>query len=340
MCFGFDAKGALEQSLDGKKEGVNRRNFLRNALVIGAAGGLAVATGTAAATPAVALPGLGNLPGGGLVDDLLGKKGDLLGRKNGRAVPAGLISIQLYTMRSIMRGDGVDATLEKLAGYGYTRVELAGLYGRTASDIRSTLDELGIRSMSSHDGISANAHALETKIANAAILGQSYMNVPFLSSSNADDWRMWADQMNGEAEVAKKAGIKYGYHNHAHEFTTDLGGGLTPWDVFTSRLDKKLVHLEVDLYWAVTAGFGVGASDPEQFAIDVIRDAPQKVLQYHVKDRDEAGGFADLGTGTIDFARIFDAHKVKEYIVEQDQPDVTPLQSAEVGYDYVRALRY
>lgn len=331
MCFGFDAKGALEQSLDGKKDGVNRRNFLRSALVIGAGAGLTIA----GAGPAVAAPGgkdgpdRGPKPGKGPLD-----------KKNGRPVPAGLISIQLYTMRSIMSGAGVDETLEKLAGYGYTRVELAGLYGRTASDIRSTLDELGIASTSSHDGISNSASALETKLANAVILGQSYMNVPFLSSSNADDWRMWADQMNEEADVAKEAGIKYGYHNHAHEFTTDLGGGLTPWEIFTSRLDKKLVHLEVDLYWAVTGGYGVGATDPEQFAIDVIREAPQKVLQYHVKDRDGAGGFADLGTGTIDFARIFDAHKAKEYTVEQDQPDVTPLQSAEVGYDYVRALRF
>ena len=82
-----------------------------------------------------------------------------------------------------------------------------------------------------------------------------------------------------------------------------------------------------------------------QFAIDVIHDAPQKVLQYHVKDRhadDSAtpGDMADLGTGTIDFARIFAAHTVREYIVENDTPDVTPLQTAEVGYDYLRRLRF
>ena len=340
MCFGFDAQGALGRSLEkrspaGKGSGVNRRNFIRSALVLGAGGGLALAAGG----PAAALPGLGNLPtpADGVVGDALDHT---IGKKQHRRVPAGLISIQLYTMRSIMSGARVDETLEKLAGFGYTRVELAGLYGRTASDIRSTLDELGIQSTSSHDGLSRSASALDTKIANAVTLGQSYLNVPFLSSAKADDWRLWADQMNAEAVVAKKSGVRYGYHNHAHEFTTDLGGGLTPWEVFTDRLDPKLVHLEVDLYWAVTGGYGVGAADPVQFAIDVIRAAPQRVLQYHVKDRDSAGGFADLGTGEIDFARIFDAHRVKEYTIEQDQPDVSALQSAEVGYDYLRALRY
>jgi sugar phosphate isomerase/epimerase len=266
-----------------------------------------------------------------------------LGQGAGRAVPPGLISIQLYTLRSIMRGEGVDATLASLANFGFTKVELAGLYGRTAEAMRSTLDSLGITPSSSHEGISATPAALETKIANAVTLGQTHINVPYLVSNSAADWHRWAEQMNEEAAVANQAGLKYGYHNHAHEFTTDLGDGLTPWDIFTAELDPKLVHLEVDLYWAVTGGVAVGAADPIQFAIDTILQAPQKVLQYHVKDKDSLGGdrnFADLGTGVIDFARIFQAHTPKEFIVENDQPDVTPLQTAEVGYNYLRGLRF
>jgi sugar phosphate isomerase/epimerase len=313
MCFGFNAPGALRRSLEEK--GVDRRGFLRGAMAAGVGVGLAGIGGTAAiAAPAA--------------------------KGAGRPVPPGLISIQLYTLRSIMRGEAVDSTLARLANYGFTKVELAGLYGRTAESMRSTLDSLGITPSSSHDGISATSAALETKIANAVTLGQTHINVPYLASSSADDWKRWADQMNVEAAAARQAGLKYGYHNHAHEFTTDLGGGLTPWEIFTERLDPDLVHLEVDLYWAVTAGVGVGAKDPVQFAIDTIQQSPQKVLQYHVKDRDVSGGFADLGTGYIDFARIFRAHTPKEFIVENDQPDVTPLQTAEVGYSYLRSLRF
>ncbi|GAB3667738.1 sugar phosphate isomerase/epimerase [Zhihengliuella somnathii] len=310
MCFGFNAPAALNRSLEEK--GVGRRSFLRGAAALGAGIGLAGVGGTAA----LASPGAG------------------------RAVPPGLISIQLYTLRSIMNGDGVDSTLAALADLGYTKVELAGLYGRTAEQMRSTLDSLGITPSSSHEGISGSAEALETKLSNALTLGQTHINVPWLNSSNGDDWRRWADQMNEEAAAANAVGLKYGYHNHAHEFTTDLGGGETPWDIFVSRLDPKLVHFEIDLYWAVTGGVGVGAEDPVQFAIDTIAQAPQKTLQYHVKDRDSSGDFADLGTGAIDFARIFDAHRVKEFIVENDQPDVTPLQTAEVGYGYLRTLRF
>jgi sugar phosphate isomerase/epimerase len=77
-----------------------------------------------------------------------------------------------------------------------------------------------------------------------------------------------------------------------------------------------------------------------QFAIDTIHEAPQRVRQFHVKDRHLGGDMADLGTGTIAFDRIFRAHAVEEYIVENDTPDVTPLQTAQVGYDYLRSLRF
>ncbi|MGV9804872.1 sugar phosphate isomerase/epimerase family protein [Micromonospora chersina] len=239
---------------------------------------------------------------------------------------------------------GYDATLTHLARIGYPRVELAlGYFGRTAVQLRQFLDGIGIKASSSHDGISGSAAELEQKIQNAVTLGQQFMVVPYLYSESADEWKRWAEQMNVEAAAARAAGLRYGYHNHAHEFTIDLGGGKRPWDVLTAELDPALVHLEVDLYWAVTGGInsGDGVADPEGFALDVIRSAPQRVLQYHVKDRDAStGDMADLGTGMIDFARIFREHSVLEYIVENDTPDVTPQQTAEVGYRYLRKIRF
>lgn len=318
MCYGFDGDRALGLSMADR--GVDRRSFLRGTLAAAAGAGL-VAGGLGAA-PAQATT-----------------------RPTGRStVPPGLISIQLWTVRDALWGTpGFDATLTAIAAMGYPRVEQAlGYFGRTATQLRAFYDSIGIRATSSHDGISASPEALDEKIENALTLGQSYIVVPFLSSPDLDDWKLWAEQMNAEAEVAQSAGLRYGYHNHAHEFTTDLGGGTTPWEVLTGDLDPSLVHLEVDIYWAVTGGFqsGVAVDDLEQFTIDVIAGAPQRVLQYHVKDRHPDGDMADLGTGMIDFATIFAAHSVQEYIVENDTPDVTPLQTAQVGYSYLRDVRF
>ena len=313
MCYGYDGDAALKRSL--ARRGIDRRNFLRGSLVGLAGAGLA-ATGLAASPVAA---------------------------KGMRRVPRGQISIQLWTVRNDLFVN-YDDTLRYIADIGYSKVEQAlGYFGRTAAQLRDFHDSLGIRTSSSHDGISGSPAALEEKIENALTLGQSAIVVPFLDSPNEDDWKMWAEQMNVEAAAARDAGLQYGYHNHAHEFSTDFGNGRRPWDVLTEDLDPRRVHLEIDIYWAVTGGIqsGEGVSDPEGFAIDVMRAAPQRVRQYHVKDRDPAtGGFADPGTGHIDFARIFAAQTVQQYIVENDEPDVTPRQTAEVGYRYLRNLRF
>ncbi|GAA5123807.1 sugar phosphate isomerase/epimerase [Haloechinothrix salitolerans] len=319
MCYGFDGEGAVRRSLEEK--GLNRRRALRTALG-GAVGAGLLAAGVGAPAAQAVTRGAGP-----------------------HRVPPGLISIQLWTVRSALWGEpGFDETLRMLADIGYPKVEQAlGYFGRTAQELRDFYDDIGISATSSHDGIADSEQALHTKIDNALTLGQSYMVVPYLNSSDKSDWQRWAERMNHEAEVARSAGLRYGYHNHAHEFTIDLGGGVTPWQVLTSELDPKLVHFEIDIYWAVRGGIesGDGASDPEGFTIDVMRSAPQRVLQYHVKDRHaHDGDMADLGTGHIDFGRIFRAHRVREYIVENDTPDVTVRQTAEVGYSYLRKLRY
>lgn len=330
MCFGFDGEAALQRSLE--ERGSSRRQLLRGTAA-GATGAVALAALASGAPAAAGSPGRHGSHG----------PGHGHGHGNGgRKIPQDQISIQLYTLRAATgTRAGFDTVMTRLAQYGYERVELAGFGDRTARELRDFLRGLDIWPSSSHDGISATPAALQTKLQNAATLRQKYINVPYLNSNNLSDWQRWADQMNNEARQAKRYGIAYGYHNHAHEFTIDLGGGTTPWDVLTSRLDPRLVHLEVDLYWAYTAGVNTGASDPDQFAIDVIKDAKQKTRQFHVKDRDATtGDMSDLGTGVVDFERIFRAHRVEEYIVENDTPDVSPLTSAAVGRCYLDHLTY
>lgn len=315
MCFGYDGERALRDSLD--KKGASRRSLLTGA----AAGAAVLGTTLGAAAPAAAGRGQGHGPA--------------------RTIRHDRISIQMYTLRAATNAETLPTILHRLAQYGYEKVELAGYYGLTARDLRTALDREGIRASSSHEGISADAAAARAKLENARTLGQRYVVVPYLASDRLSDWQQWADQMNAEAALAARYGLRYGYHNHAHEFTTDLGGGVTPWEVLTSRLDPRLVHLEADLYWVYTGGVNSGAADPLRFTLDVLRSAPQEVRQFHVKDRAPGtGDMADLGTGVIDFAAIFRKHRVEEYIVENDTPDVSPLTSAAVGHAYLDHLRF
>lgn len=330
MCFGYDGERALRESLE--KKGASRRGLLRGAMA-GAAGAAALTAGG---------PAMAGTPSA----NGKGRRGH-----RPRRVRDELISIQLYTLRHFMTSeDNIKLMLDQLAGFGYERVERAGLYAYTAAQLKSELDARGIWASSSHEGISADAAALNKKLDDANTFRQKYIVVPYLNSGDKSDWQQWAEQMNTEAATARGRGLRYGYHNHAHEFTIDLGGGETPWDVLTSELDPGLVHLEVDLYWAYAGGVDSGAADPLQFAIDVIRSAPQEVRQYHVKDRhgpdatvlydQQPGDMADLGLGVIDFSAIFDKHQVDEYIVENDSPDFAPAATASAGFRYLQGLEF
>jgi sugar phosphate isomerase/epimerase len=141
--------------------------------------------------------------------------------------------------------------------------------------------------------------------------------------------------------MARDVGLELGYHNHNWEFfrLTD-DPSRTAYDVLTQVTDRDLVHLELDLFWAIR-----GARDP----VDLISRNRGRVLQFHVKDLNQAGGFADPGQGLIDFPKIFDQSRkagAVEYIVERDDAGTDPrspadaLETAKVGYDFLRTIRF
>jgi hypothetical protein len=82
-------------------------------------------------------------------------------------VPKDKISIQLYTLRSVLETD-LEGTLDALADIGYRKVELAGTYGRSAAEFRKLLDARHIRATSTHVGIDGD---IDQAIADAKVLG-------------------------------------------------------------------------------------------------------------------------------------------------------------------------
>lgn len=250
------------------------------------------------------------------------------GRDGTGRVPRGGISIQLFTLRSILAED-LEGTLAALADIGYRKVELAGTHGRSAAEFRAILDRHGLRATSSHVGIDGD---FQRTLEDANILGQRFLCLPFADPGDADGYRRLAEQLNEAGEAARAAGLRFGYHNHAHEFQV-VEGDTRGYDILVAETDRRLVHLQLDLYWAVAGG-----ADP----VVLFNQAGGRFLQFHVKDMAPDGGFADPGEGVIDFGRIFEharRARVLEYIVENDQP-VDALETARIGWSYLRNLRY
>ena len=105
------------------------------------------------------------------------------------------IGVQLYTVRELMRRDPF-RTLETLAEIGYREVEFAGYFGRSAAELRTVLDRLGLTAPSAHVPVAQlAAPTWRRTLDDAAALGHRYVTVPWLPEEDrrsVDAWKRTA----------------------------------------------------------------------------------------------------------------------------------------------------
>jgi sugar phosphate isomerase/epimerase len=256
------------------------------------------------------------------------------------AKPAKTVGLQLYTLRDLLPKD-LDGTLKKVAEIGYKEVELFGysdgkFFGKTPAQFSALLKSLGLSAPSGHyttGNTMPNAKGTLKKdwkraVDDAATLGQKYMVCAYLfpEERKMDDYKRHVDLFNKSAEVCKAAGIQFAYHNHDFEFKP-MGGQL-PYDLILKGTDPNLVKMELDLYWASFAG-----QDP----VALFKKHPGRFPLWHIKDmaKTKEREFAEVGLGSINFQRIFDAKKtagLTHYFVEQDICKRPPLESIAISY--------
>ena len=121
---------------------------------------------------------------------------------------------------------------------------------------------------------------------------------------NHDDAALVCEVFNKAGEIAKDAGILWGYHNHSGEFRRvvkeeDKGKetnrrrpvGDVIYDLMLEGTDPKLVFFEMDVYWTV-----MGQNDP----LEYFEKYPDRFPILHIKDRSILGQ-----SGMMNFENIF-----------------------------------
>jgi len=278
------------------------------------------------------------------------------------------VGLQLYTLGNLMTTDP-QGTLQKLAAIGYKELESAGsqkgnFYGFTPKELSAMIKSAGMHWRSAHVGgapfsveqmmkmaktaedsarlkkiaesmkdrpKSLNLRDNYQELANAAAEGGiSYLVCSSIPVSTLDEIKQAVDVFNKSGEACKKAGVQFAYHNHTSEF--DEVEGHRPFDYILSNTDKNLVKMELDLAWATKA---------KQDPVALFKMHPGRFPLWHVKDLDKATqNPAEVGTGIVDFKRIFDNSKqsgLKYYFVEQDGAP-QPLQNVTNSYNYLNKL--
>ena len=247
----------------------------------------------------------------------------------GRAL--GPIGLQLYTVRSLM-GDDVQGTLARVAGVGYDEVEFAGYFEHAPAALRRILDDHGLSAPSAHvpfDALDGDGWA--RAIDAAHVLGHRYLVIAWVPPEariTLDDYRRLTERFERAGEQAADAGLRFAYHNHEFEFEPIEGG--VPYDILADA-DPAFVDLQLDLFWIRHAG-----RDP----LEYFERHPGRFPLVHVKDMAPGGEMVDVGTGAIDWARIFAQAQragIRHYFVEHDEP-ADPISSITRSLNYLQRL--
>ncbi|HYJ80167.1 MAG TPA: sugar phosphate isomerase/epimerase [Longimicrobiaceae bacterium] len=242
------------------------------------------------------------------------------------------IGVQLYTVRELLARD-FEGTLARVAEIGYREVEFAGYFSRSPAQVRRALGGAGLDAPGAHVDLDAIGEGWERTLAAAAEMGHRYLIVPWIPEVQRTPagYRRLAERFNRAGEQARRAGIRFGFHNHDYDFAPV--GGEVPYDVLLAETDPELVVQELDLFW-----IAAGGGDP----LEYFARFPGRFHLVHLKDMDATPQrrMTDVGQGAIDFARIL-AHArqagIRHYFVEHDSP-ASPLASIRASYEFVRRL--
>lgn len=284
------------------------------------------------------------------------------------------IGIQFFSLPKMLDSD-LPGTLSMLSKMGYRKAELygpfpfstaaaktswdkvtpslgfkgSGFFGHTAKEMRSMLEANGLSVPSIHTDLDTLETAFEKLGEAAQVLGNTYVVLPAIPQERRktlDDYKRMAESFNKIGAAAKKAGIKFAYHNHGYGLQEMEGQ--VPLDLIFAHTDHSLVYFEMDLYWTTAGGADPVAlleKHKGRYRLMHVKDMMKKV--HFSGDGGEPKQWIELfpymttaGNGVLDLKAILAKAKetgVEHFIVEQDMV-AEPEKALKKSFDYLASL--
>jgi len=229
----------------------------------------------------------------------------------------------------------------KLVGQmGFTAIEAASynngkFYGQTPEQFKADVEAAGLKVLSSHVVKALDADELKNKdfskslkwwdqcIAAHKAAGMEYIVMPWMAvPKTLADLQTYCKYFDAVGQKCKDAGMKFGYHNHAHEF--EKVEGKVMYDYMLENTNPDLVFFEMDVYWVVRG---------QQSPVDYFTKYPNRFTLLHIKDNKELGQ-----SGMVGFDAIYNNVKVsgaKHMVVEVERYNFAPEKSVQMSLDYL-----
>ncbi|HLX92513.1 MAG TPA: sugar phosphate isomerase/epimerase [Puia sp.] len=284
------------------------------------------------------------------------------------------VGIQFFSLPKMLDND-FEGALKMLSNIGYREVELygpypfstdaakkswdsvtpslgfkgSGFFGHTAAEVKALMKQNNLTVPSMHTDLDTLQEGMDQLAVAAHVLGAEFVTLPAIPEAKRktlDDYKQMADAFNKIGEAAKKAGVKFAYHNHGYGLK--VTNGKFPLQFILNGTDPSLVFLEMDLYWTTAGG-----ADP----IKLLETYKNRYRLMHVKDMSKKVHFSGdggdpkqwielfpymttAGNGVIDLKTILPKAKecgVKHFIVEQDMVD-HPEIALKKSFDYLASV--
>ncbi|BBE20334.1 sugar phosphate isomerase/epimerase [Aquipluma nitroreducens] len=267
-----------------------------------------------------------------------------------------VIGLQIYSLMKELT-ENVPEGMKKIKEIGYSTIELAGYGNRKmgqyeVGEYRKIAEDAGLKITSAHvnppertytkDNVAKISDWWKLAVEDHVKLGVGRLIQPGMPTIEThDDAKLVGEVFNNAGEIAKAAGIKWGYHNHNMEFKriakpgetlpTGPGAVLRPvgdivYDLMMEATDPALVFFEMDVYWTV-----MGQMDP----LDYFEKYPTRIQVLHIKDRSVLGQ-----SGMMNFENIFKkaySIGINEFYVEIEKikTNMTQFEGVKGCFDYL-----
>ncbi len=243
-----------------------------------------------------------------------------------------------YTYRNSF-AKNVAATLDTIKALGITDMEFSNLFGKTAAELRTLLDERGMKCSSFGVSYGDALNKTQDVGQNAKALGAQYVRVASIPHSGPFTLDMARKTVADFNTIGKRLKEEYSitfcYHNHGFEFEKHDNGTL--YDYIVQQTDPQYVSFELDILWTVFPGH-----DP----VALLTKYGSRYKLMHLKDlrKGIAGNLSGgtpvendvaLGTGQINLPAVLKVAKkagVQHYYIEDESTSIATQVPQSIAY--------
>ena len=270
------------------------------------------------------------------------------------------VALQLFSVREDTAAD-FEGTIRKVASYGYDGVEFAGVFGRTAAQVRGLCAEAGVTPISAHVSFEELMQDPEGVVALYAEIGCKYIVIPYLAEAYRPGHEKFDETVAGFrmlGALCNARGIRICYHNHEFEF--EKVNDEYALDILYKEIPETDLATQLDTCWVNVGGEAPAAylkkytdRAPTIHLRDFVMPGRSPVRRYAPIARrdgvpvwlDGSEGLSDMpiGYGAEDIEALLHAAEeagTEWLVVELDEPTegITALECARLSAEYLKTL--